>query len=105
VALCVFVFFLVISVYIHYHIGQKGMERKWKLMMCILYIDMALLITRSSYRVAEYGDLQYQNAVSTNESLFYTLDVLEMLILNFLWIPFHPGFWGMLDEEKEEIDS
>jgi hypothetical protein len=62
-----------------------------------MYIDMILLITRSSYRVAEYANMTFRNPISTNETLFYTLDALLMFILNILWVPFHPGYWDMLE--------
>ena len=81
----------------------RGLEnKKWRVILYILYIDMILLIIRSVYRVAEYGSLKHHNPISTNETYFYTLDTLEMLILNILWIPFHPGFWDMLNDKTEE---
>lgn len=95
-------------VYLHFHLRRKGnlTEEGYKgeKLIFILYIDMILLIIRSVYRVAEYGNLEYHNSISTNEELFYGLDVLEMAILNALWIPFHPGFWGMKggDDDEEE---
>lgn len=107
-ALCVFVFFLCMLVYLHIKLRRRGnlTEEGYKgeKLIFILYIDMILLIIRSVYRVAEYGNLQYHNSISTNEKLFYGLDMLEMATLNILWIPFHPGFWGMKggDDNEEE---
>ena len=84
---------------------KEGMNRKWKVILYILYIDMILLIIRSCYRVAEYGNLEYHNPISTNEKYFYTLDIMEMLLLNVLWVPFHPGFWDMSDDSSVEVSE
>jgi len=100
VALAVFVFFLFMLIYIVIKMGPKRTSDEFKkprIIFIILFFDMILLIIRSSYRVAEFADLQYRNAISLNENLFYALDTAMMLTLNVLWIPFHPGFWGILE--------
>ena len=105
ISLIVFVFFLFMTMYVHKKLRsrmQTAEDKNLKVIIYIMYIDMALLIIRSAYRVAEYGNLEYHNSISTNEALFYTLDILEMLILNILWIPFHPGFWNMLEMENDK---
>jgi len=99
VALAVFVFFLLMLLYIYKQMGSRRDSqdfRKIRVIMFVLFFDMILLIIRSAYRVAEFADLEYRNAISTNEHLFYALDTAMMLTLNLLWIPFHPGFWGIL---------
>ena len=112
ISLVVFVFFLFMTIYVHTRLRARAATeetKKIQVIICILYVDMILLIIRSAYRIAEYANMQYHNSISTNETLFYTLDILEMLILNLLWIPFHPGFWDMLDvnndEEKSAVDA
>lgn len=95
IALCVFIFFLFLLTYLHLNMrrnsDRSAMQLKSEKILIVLYIDMILLIIRSAYRVAEYGNLEYHNPISTNEHLFYGLDAAEMLLLNALWIPFHPG--------------
>jgi len=99
ISLCVFSFFLFMTAYIHYKMRNE-MKGKWKFILYVLYFNMILLLIRSAYRIAEYGNMQYHNSVSVNEPLFYCLDVLEMFLLNLSWIPFHPGFWDMTDSEE-----
>lgn len=103
IALCVFVFFLFLLAYLHMRV-RKTMKNTRNPIIYILYVDMILLIIRSAYRVAEYGNLEYHNSISTNETLFYTLDAIEMALLNALWIPFHPGFWGLLDDAEDDFE-
>ena len=79
--------------------SQKALNRNWKVILSLLYVDMLLLIVRSSYRVAEFA---ITRNVNSDENLFYSLDALEMLLLQFLWIPLHPGFWNMLDSQNNE---
>jgi len=69
--------------------------RTANMMFTVLYCDMVLLIIRSVYRVIEFSQLQFHNPISTNETLFYCLDALPILMFNLLWIPFHPGIWGL----------
>ena len=105
-SLTVFVFFLFVTFYVHMKLlRQKKEQGRWTVIFYLLYFDMILFIIRSSYRVAEFANLQFHNSISTNETLFYTLDALEMAILNVLWIPFHPGFWDMLDTESDNGDD
>jgi len=103
IALCVFVFFLFMLIYIYFKMRDNLNDdlRNCKIMMYVLFFDMILLILRSAYRVAEYGDLKYHNSVSTNEHLFYGCDFTEMLLLNLIWVPFHPGFWNILEIPDE----
>jgi len=113
IALSVFVFFLFVLIYVHIQLLKRTddtVEKKkdisnCKMLIYVLYLDMILLITRSVYRVAEYGNLQYRNSISQNENIFYALDATMMLALNFLWIPFHPGFWDMLDVDAPKSFS
>jgi len=107
VALAVFFFFLMMLAYIYIKMGPKRSSQEFhqtRVMMGILVVDMILLIIRSAYRVAEFADLQYRNPISTNENLFYGLDTTMMLTLNLIWIPFHPGFWGILDLQEDDGD-
>ena len=106
ISLCVFVFFLFLTFYVHTRLlknqGQK--KERWTIIFYLLYFDMILFIIRSAYRVAEFGNLEFHNSIATNETLFYTLDALEMAVLNLFWIPFHPGFWDMLDTENDDVE-
>jgi len=101
--LAVFIFFICMLAYLHINLLKRGtkFDNNVKVIIYVLYADMILLIIRSSYRVAEYGNLQYHNSISTNEHLFFGLDTVEMALVNLLWIPFHPGFWKMLENDKE----
>jgi len=102
IGLCVFVFFLFMLIYIYLHMKpQEGKEAEFtacRVMMALMFVHMLLLIIRSTFRVAEYGNLEFHNPISTNEGLFYGCDVAMMMLLNALWVPFHPGFWGILKE-------
>lgn len=105
IVLVVFVFFLFMLIYLHREIRNQSLTKmKGFVVIYILYIDMIFLIIRSVYRVAEYGNMQHQNSISTNENLFYGLDALMMMLLSALWIPFHPGFWNLdKNEETKEV--
>ena len=103
-ALAVFVFFLACALFIHYQIVTKSTVdlSHFKIMNYVIFIDMILLITRNSYRVAEFSDLHYHSPISTNEHLFFALDAALMLFLNSLWIPFHPGLWGIFEDDDAD---
>jgi hypothetical protein len=104
-ALTVFAFFLFATAFILTHLPASKLTRSRRILITVLYIDVLLLIIRSSYRVAEFANLEYQNPISTNETLFYVLDVLCMAVLNALWIPCHPSFLGMSGNGKQKSTS
>jgi hypothetical protein len=109
-SLSVFVFFLFLCIYLHIKVYRQtpaenspGNE-KWKKIFFVLYFDMILLTIRSIYRVAEFADGKYHSKISINESLFYGLDIVLMLLILAVWIPFHPGFWDMLDDKDTYVE-
>jgi len=111
-ALSVFCFFLFLVAYVYKVMRAKAVNsseegRNVRAILFILFFDMILFIIRSGYRVAEYAKLEYHNPISTNEGLFYALDGFEMLLLSAMWIPFHPGFWNMVDDRVigQEVEN
>jgi hypothetical protein len=105
-SLSVFVFFLFLCIYLHITIlrqkpveGSTPQDEKWRKIFYVLYMDMILLTVRSIYRVAEFANPTFHNKISLNEGMFYGLDIVLMLAILVLWIPFHPGFWDMVDNE------
>lgn len=95
IALSVFVFFLFMLGYLHINMrrnsDRSSLQLKSERVLIVLYVDMILLIIRSAYRVAEYGNMEHHNSIRSNEGLFYGLDATMMMLLNLLWVPFHPG--------------
>ena len=108
VSLAVFVFFLFLCIYLHIIISRQqkeGANDKWKVIFYVLYFDMILLTIRSIYRVAEYATTSFHNSISLNESLFYGLDIVLMIVLLLVWIPFHPGLWDLVEEDNEKTQE
>jgi len=113
--LIIFVLFIPLLVFLITKSIKTEKSPKNKILLGILLFDTILLIVRSSYRIAEYSNLEFYNPISRNEKLFYDLDAFEMLFLNILWIPFHPyriqqvlklkyGF-GEAEELKENVNE
>lgn len=107
ISLIIFVFFLGVTAYIHYRI-QKEMPKdlppgatRWKRIFPVLYIHMMLLIIRSCFRVAEFEE-GYNGKLATTEAYAYGLDVLMVIILLIIWIPFHPTYLGIQNDDAIE---
>jgi len=108
ITLMIFVFFLFLTVYLHYriirdshiHTSKEDQDVRWKRILVVLYVDMILLITRAIYRLVEFSLPGYHNRISTDERYFYSLDTLLMIIIMILWMFYHPGFHGMIDSDN-----
>jgi len=87
----IFVFSITLLIFLIVKNQKTEQSPKHKILLGILLFDTILLIIRTSYRIAEYSNIQFRNPISKNEKLFYDLDAFEMLFLNILWVPFHPG--------------
>jgi len=131
VALAVFFFFLFMTLVIHINVrkqlkptGDRVVEltttaeaasgstpphpaddSRWKIMFYLLYFHMIMLTIRSGYRVAEYAVPGFHNYVSTNEGLFFGLDILLMALVGVTWIPFHPGYRGFEGGNKVKSED
>eukprot|EP00026_Physarum_polycephalum_P014648 Phypoly_transcript_15186.p1 GENE.Phypoly_transcript_15186~~Phypoly_transcript_15186.p1 ORF type:complete len:283 (+),score=51.62 Phypoly_transcript_15186:82-930(+) len=101
ISLGVFVIFLILAAALHFKIRRQQHVR-WMNIFYVVYVNMLCLSIRAVYRVVEFAQGDYHNKISDNETYFYVLDVLLMMILIASWIPFHPSFLGLSMRDEDE---
>lgn len=103
-SLAIFVMFLVVTGYIHFHIERRmakseNPDQRWKRIFPVLYVHMILLMIRSVFRVAEFSE-GYGGYLAVTEGYGYGLDVLMVMIVLAIWIPFNPAYLGFDNEDE-----
>lgn len=107
--LAIFFMFSILAIAIHVKVHRNlqilrnpNPNIRWTRIFYVIYANIACLVIRAVYRVVEFQDGNMRDDLSTNEGFFYGLDVLLMVLLMIVWIPFHPSFLGMSKDKSQE---